>query len=182
MRFLCLTVILLAGFTVSSRANEGVIVNKVCRPRADSTMVGTEGVYSFVFRGPVGTSRLPITVPSAEYWSWEREKSESCKFLLRDPQGNVCSHLVPSAVFVQYETGDHFNGCDPAGSRGRLEEDNKSVHPITVHRYHAQHGQRGSRTAHHCRAQRTRGMASRHGKHRAAKTAAVSRAGHRSKA
>jgi hypothetical protein len=106
----CLVAMLLAGHAFGC-AFEGTIVEKRSRLRPDASMIGTEGVYSFVFRGPTGTSRLPITVPNPQFWM---ETSGSYKFLLRDQQGNVHSQLVTAEVFARCRVGDYFNDRGPA--------------------------------------------------------------------
>jgi hypothetical protein len=93
-----------------SRLTEGAIVEKSSRPRPDSSMIGTEGIYSFSFRGPTGTSRPPITVPDPQFWT---ETSGSYKFILRDRNGNVRSRLVTPEVFARYKVGDYFNEMLP---------------------------------------------------------------------
>jgi hypothetical protein len=69
-------------------AFEGVVVEKRSRPLPDASMIGTEGVYSFAFRGPTGTSRPPITVPAPQFGT---ETNGMDTFLLRDEQGTVRS-------------------------------------------------------------------------------------------
>lgn len=120
-------------------AADGVIVRKICHPQADSTMVGTEGSHAFVFRGPTGTSRLPVTVPPAEFWTWERESNERCTFLLRDQQGNVRSQLVTPEVFARYEVGDYFNDCQAAPQRRESYDDAKTVRPVIRERHSVRH-------------------------------------------
>jgi hypothetical protein len=46
----------------------GVIAEKRSRILPDFSISETEGVYSFVFRGATGTSRLPITGPRPGFW------------------------------------------------------------------------------------------------------------------
>ena len=101
---------LLASFLIAMLltgcAFEGVVVEKRSRPLPDSSMIGTEGVYSFAFRGPTGTSRPPITVPNPQFWT---ETNGMYTFLLRDQQGNVRSQMVTAEVFARYRVGDYFN-------------------------------------------------------------------------
>ncbi len=110
-------------------AFEGTIVDKHSRLRPDSSMTGTEGVYSFVFRGPTGTSRLPITVPNPLFWT---ESSGSYKFYLRDQQGHVHSQLVTPEVFARCQVGDYFNDHGPACQR----PDSKDSKTTTVSMIH----------------------------------------------
>ena len=91
---------LLASFLVAMLlagcAFEGTVVEKRSRQLPDSSMIGTEGVYSFAFRGPTGTSRPPITVPNPQFWT---ETNGMYSFLLRDQQGNVRSQMVTAGGF-----------------------------------------------------------------------------------
>jgi hypothetical protein len=87
-------------------AFEGVVVEKRSRPLPDASMIGTEGVYSFAFRGPTGTSRPPITVPAPQF---ETETNGMDSFLLRDEHGTVRSQRVTVEVFARYRVGDYFN-------------------------------------------------------------------------
>lgn len=96
-------------------------------------MIGTEGVYSFVFRGPTGTSRLPITVPNPQFWT---ESSGSYKFLLRDQQGHVRSQLVTAEVFARCQVGDYFNDRGPACQRPDSKDSKRTVAVVHQRRYH----------------------------------------------
>jgi len=133
-------------------AFEGTIVEKRSWLRPDASMIGTEGVYSFVFRGPTGTSRLPITVPNPQFWT---ESSGSYKFLLRDQQGHVRSQLVTAEVFARCQVGDYFNDRGPACARPD-SKDNKTtvavVHQRRHHRMaqaHRTHGRMATHRRHH---------------------------------
>jgi hypothetical protein len=120
-----LSVMLVAGSAVA-----GVIVEKRSRILPDSSVPGTEGVYSFVFRGPTGTSRRPITVPRPDFWP---EQNGMVNFVLRDPAGHLCSRMVTPDVFARYRMGDDFNDCE---RREQLQsEDNKSIKPLIVRRH-----------------------------------------------
>lgn len=110
-------------------AFDGTIVEKHSWLRPDASMIGTEGVYSFVFRGPTGTSRLPITVPNPQFWT---ETSGSYKFLLRDQQGHVHSQLVTAEVFARCQVGDYFNDRGPACAHDA--KDSKNVTTVYHHR------------------------------------------------
>ena len=121
----------LAAMLLGGCAAEGVIVEKRSRQIPDSSIPGTEGIHSFVFRGPTGTSRLPITVPGEEFWP--AEPNAVCKFILRDRAGNVRSQLVTPEVFARYQAGDYFNDLQPAPPRGKHEAKNgTSVETIRV--------------------------------------------------
>ena len=91
---------------LSGCAVQGTIVEKRSRLRPDSSVIGTEGVDSFVFRGPVGTSREPTGVSNPQYWPGT---GGSYKFILRDGNGNLRSQLVTPQVFARYNVGDYFN-------------------------------------------------------------------------
>jgi len=136
----CLGAMLLAGHAFGC-AFEGTIVDKLSRLRPDASMVGTEGVYSFVFRGPTGTSRPPIGVPNPQFWT---ESSGSYKFLLRNRQGNVHSQLVTAEVFARCQVGDYFNDLGPACVRPDAK-DSKNVTAV-IHRRRAI-----AQTHHHAR-------------------------------
>jgi hypothetical protein len=132
MRFkilsLSLVALLLPGHAFSC-AFEGTIVEKPSWLRPDASMIGTEGVDSFVFRGPTGTSRPPIGVPHPQFWT---ESSGSYKFLLRDRQGTVHSQLVTAEVFARCQIGDYFNDLGPACARPDAK-DSKNI-TTTHHR------------------------------------------------
>jgi hypothetical protein len=122
---------LLAGSAFGC-AYDGTIVEKRSRPLPDSSMTGTEGVYSFVFRGPTGTSRIPITVPNPMFWV---ESNGMYSFLLRDQQGNVRSQMVTAEVFARCRVGDYFNDRGPACANSD-SKDSKSVTTVVRHRQH----------------------------------------------
>ena len=99
---------------LSGCAFEGTIVEKRSRQMPDATMIGTEGIHSFAFRGPTGTSRLPIGVPNPQFWT---ETNGVYTFLLRDQQGSVRSQMVTAEVFARCQVGDYFNDRGPACAR-----------------------------------------------------------------
>ena len=127
----CLVAMLLAGHALGC-AFEGTIVEKHSRLRPDTSMIGTEGVYSFVFRGPTGTSRPPVGVPTPQFWA---ETSGSYKFLLRDQQGNVHSQLVTPEVFARCQVGDYFNDRGPACARPDAKDSKATVAVIQQRRH-----------------------------------------------
>ncbi len=108
------------------------IVEKRSRQLPDSSMIGTEGVYSFAFRGPTGTSRPPITVPTPQFWT---ETNGMYTFLLRDQQGNVRSQMVTAEVFARYRVGDYFNDRQPPREPSDSKE-SKTVAAVIHHRQH----------------------------------------------
>jgi hypothetical protein len=120
-------VVLLAGSAVA-----GVIVEKRSRDLPDSSIPGTEGVHSFIFRGPTGTSRPPITVPRPDFWP---DQNGMFSFVLRDSGGHLCAQMVTSDVFARYRVGDDFNDQELSVSRQEQVQaaDNKSVRPVIVH-------------------------------------------------
>jgi hypothetical protein len=128
----CLVAMLLASHAFGC-AFEGTIVEKPSWPRPDASMIGTEGVYSFVFRGPTGTSRPPIGVPIPQFWT---ESSGSYKFLLRDRQGNVHSQLVTAEVFGRCQVGDYFDDRGPACARPDAKDSKATVAVIHRQRHH----------------------------------------------
>jgi hypothetical protein len=114
-------------------AFEGTIVEKRSWLRPDASMIGTEGVYSFVFRGPTGTSRLPITVPKPQFWT---ETGGSYKFLLRDQQGQVHSQLVTAEVFARCQVGDYFNDRGPACQKPDSKDSKATIAVVQQRRHH----------------------------------------------
>jgi hypothetical protein len=127
---------LLASFLIAMLlagcAFEGAVVEKRSRQLPDSSMIGTEGVYSFAFRGPTGTSRPPITVPIPQFWT---QANGMYTFLLRDQQGNVHSQMVTAEVFARYRVGDYFNDRQPSRETDD-SKDSTTVEPVIHHRRH----------------------------------------------
>jgi len=91
-------------------AAQGTIVEKRSRLRPDSSMVGTQGVYSYTLRGPTGPSQQPVPISVPPVWY---ETGGSFKFVLRDSAGNVHSQLVTPEIFARYNVGDYFNDALP---------------------------------------------------------------------
>jgi hypothetical protein len=123
----------LSAMLLSGCAFEGTIVEKPSRQLPDSSMIGTEGVHSFVFRGPTGTSRLPITVPNPQFWT---ESNGMYTFLLRDQQGNVHSQMVTAEVFARCRVGDYFNDRGPACATSDAKDSKATVAVIHRQRHH----------------------------------------------
>ena len=113
-------------------AFEGTLVEKRSRQLPDTSMIGTEGVSSFAFHGPTGTSRPPIGVPNPQFWT---ESNGMYTFLLRDHQGNVHSQMVTAEVFARCRVGDYFNDRGPACQTSD-SKDSKSVASVIHHRRH----------------------------------------------
>ncbi len=141
---------------LSGCAFEGTIVEKRSRQIPDASMIGTEGVHSFVFRGPTGTSRLPIGVPKPQFWT---ETNGMYTFLLRDQQGRVHSQMVTPEVYARCREGDYFNDRGPA-CKPPDSKDSKTVAAV-VHR------RRSHRTAQIRRKHRKVAL---HRRHQAAKS------------
>jgi hypothetical protein len=127
----CLVATLLAGHAFGCA--EGTIAEKYSRLRPDTSMIGTEGIHSFVFRGPTGTSRPPVGVPNPQFWT---ESSGSYKFFLRDQQGNVRSQLVTPEVFASCRVGDYFNDRGPACAPSDAKDSKATVAVIQQRRQH----------------------------------------------
>jgi hypothetical protein len=112
-------------------AYEGEVVQKLSRPRPDTSLPGIEGTHSFVFRGPTGTSRRAITLPGPEFWEWE--PSGKFAFYLRDRQGNAQWQLVTPEVFARYQIGEYFNDRECAPPT-RYSKDSKTVQAFIYRR------------------------------------------------
>ena len=121
-----LVAVLLAGC-----AFEGVVVEKRSRPLPDASMIGTEGAYSFSFRGPTGTSRPPITVPAPQLWT---QTNGIYTFLLCDQHGSVHSQMVTAEVFAYSRVGDSFN--DRQLPLKTSDSKDKTVTGVIDHRQH----------------------------------------------
>jgi hypothetical protein len=137
-----------------------VVVEKKSRQMPYVEVFGCQGIHSFIFRGPVGTSRRPILVPPQEYWT--AQEAGLYSFVLRYHSGHVCSRLVTPEVFARYRVGDDFNDCAPASERIQTE-DSKDVHPITHHRRHTAQLRKRNHSSH---------RVAKHQKHRSPRIAA----------
>jgi len=144
MRFKLLVVSVLTLFLVGG-AFAAIVVEKQSRQLPYVEVVDCQGVHSFVFRGPKGTSRKPILVPPQEYWT--APEAGLYKFVLRYQSGNVCSRLVTPEVFARYRVGDDFR--DNEIMTERVTEDNKSVQPVVHHRKHTAQVKKHSRNVRH---------------------------------
>lgn len=123
----------LISLLLSGCAFQGVVVEKRSRPCPDSSMIGTEGVHSFAFRGPTGTSRLPITVPNPQFWT---ETNGRYTFMLRDRQGIVHSQMVTAEVFARYGVGDYFNDALPPAEATNSKDAKDTATKLVAHRRH----------------------------------------------
>ena len=115
-----------------------VVVEKKSRQLPYVEVFGCQGIHSFIFRGPMGTSRPPILVPPQEYWT--AQEAGLYSFVLRYHSGHVCSRLVTPEVFARYRVGDDFNDCAPAIERSE-SDDSKTVQPLTHHHHRKQTAQ-----------------------------------------
>jgi len=123
---------LLLALAFAGSAFAAIVVEKRSKQMPNVEVFDCQGIHSFIFRGPKGTSRRPILVPPREHWT-AREAGQY-KFWLKDGSGHVCSRLVTPAVFARYQIGDDFNDCAPMTER--TTEDSKSVQPVVHHRKH----------------------------------------------
>src|SRR5438105_3007309 len=137
-----------------------VVVEKKSRQVPYVEVFGCQGVHSFVFRGPTGTSRRPILVPPREYWT--AQEAGLYSFVLRSHSGHVCSRLVTPEVFARYRVGDDFRDDDALAER--LTEDSKTIQPVEHHRRHT-----AQLTKH---SHRSQSLAKHHRQHRASRLAA----------
>ena len=136
-----------------------VVVEKKSRQVPYVEVFGCQGIHSFVFRGPTGTSRRPILVPPQEYWT--AREAGLYSFVLRYHSGNACSRLVTPEVFARYSVGDDFRDGAPAPSERIESDDSKTVQPVTHHRHRtAQVRHRSRKHAVH------RAVAKRHVRHK----------------
>ena len=131
MRFKLLAASVVA-LSLAGGAFAAIVVEKKSRQMPYVEVVDCQGVHSFVFRGPKGTSRKPILVPPEEYWT--APEAGLYKFVLRYHSGNVCSRLVTPEVFARYQVGDDFRDSELVTER--VTEDSKSVQPVVHHRKH----------------------------------------------
>ena len=160
MRFKLLLVLLLA-VSLTGGAFAAVVVEKQSRQLPYVEVFECNGVHSFVFRGPRGTSRKPILVPPEEYWTVR--EAGLYKFVLRYHSGNVCSRLVTPEVFARYRVGDDFR--DDEAVTERVTEDSKTIQPVEHRRRHTvqltKHRTSSHRIAKHHREHRSRLVAQR---------------------
>jgi hypothetical protein len=159
MRFKLLLVVLLAA-GLAGGAFAAVVVEKRSRQLPYVEVFECNGVHSFVFRGPRGTSRKAILVPPEEYWT--AREAGLYKFVVRYHSGNVCSRLVTPEVFARYRVGDDFR--DDQAVTENVTEDSKTIQPVVRHRRHTaitKHRHTSHSVAKHHRAHRVLRVASR---------------------
>ena len=160
MRFKLLVTALLA-FSFVGSAFAAIVMEKQSRQLPFVEVVDCQGIHSFVFRGPKGTSRKPIRVPPEEYWTVR--EAGLYKFVLRYHSGNVCSRLVTPEVFARYRVGDDFRDNELVTEQ--VTEDSKTVQPVVHHRKHTaqsrKHSKGARQIAKHRRGHRSRLVAQR---------------------
>ncbi|HEY2140201.1 MAG TPA: hypothetical protein VGH00_08975 [Chthoniobacterales bacterium] len=138
-----------------------VVVEKKSRQLPYVEVFECQGIHSFIFRGPTGTSRRPILVPPEEYWT--AREAGLYSFVLRYHSGNVRSRLVTPEVFARYQVGNDFRDGAPA-SESYQTEDNKTAPPLTHHRRRTAQLRRHPHSSHR--------VATHHRHHRSARLAA----------
>jgi hypothetical protein len=162
----CLVASLLAGHAFGC-AYEGTIAEKRSRQMPDASMIGTEGVYSFVFRGPTGTSRLPVGVPNPNFWI---ESNGMYSFLLRDRQGHFHSQMVTAEVFARCQVGDYFNDRGPACVRPDAKDSKNVTTAVIQQRRHHRMAQAGRSHRKVAQAHRSHGKVATHRRHHSGKS------------
>ena len=125
-----LLIILLVVTLFAGGAFAAVVVEKRSRLLPFVEVFECQGVHSFVFRGPTGTSRKPIRVPPREYWM--AREAGLYQFVLRYHSGNVCSRLVTPEVFARYRVGDDFRDSEPASDQMQTQDSKATV--AVIHR------------------------------------------------
>jgi hypothetical protein len=127
-RFFAVSVLFIA---FAGGASAAVIVEKKSRQLPYVEVFGCQGVHSFVYRGPTGTSRRAILVPPREYWT--AREAGLYKFVVRYSSGNVVSRLVTPEAFARYQVGDHF--YDRPATRDQYQsDDSKATETADRHR------------------------------------------------
>ena len=125
----------LAGFFLltafAGSASSAVVVEKRSRQLPFVEVFECQGVHSFVFRGPTGTSRQPILVPPREYWT--AREAGIYSFVLRYHSGNVRSRLVTPEVFARYQVGEDFRDAEAPPDQYE-SDDSKAVQPVVRQR------------------------------------------------
>ena len=122
---------LLLGTLFAGGAGGAVVVEKRSRQMPFVEVFECNGIYSYIFRGPTGTSREPILVPPREYWT--AREAGLYSFVLRYHSGNVRSRLVTPEVFARYQVGQDF--YDREAPRDRYEsDDSKATQPVVRQR------------------------------------------------
>jgi hypothetical protein len=152
----------LLALSLAAGAFGAIVVEKKSRQVPYVEIFECQGVHSFVFRGPTGTSRKAIMVPPQEYWT--AREAGLYKFILRYHSGNVCSRLVTPEVFARYQVGDDFRDNEVYSEQVQTE-DSKSVQPVVHHRRHTAQVRKRKHSQHYSVAKHRR-------HHRAARIAA----------
>jgi hypothetical protein len=160
MRFKFLVASILV-LSLAGGAFGAIVMEKQSRQVPFVEVFDCQGIHSFVFRGPKGTSRKPILVPPENYWT--ATEAGLYKFVVRYHSGNVCSRLVTPEVFARYRVGDDFR--DSQVITESVTEDSKTVQPVVHH--HRKHTAQLRK-----RSQSTHQVATHHRSHRAQRIAA----------
>ena len=125
----------LAGFVLltafAGSASAAVVLEKRSRQMPLVEIFECQGIHSFVFRGPKGTSRQPILVPPREYWT--AREAGIYSFVVRYSDGRTCSRLVTPEVFARYQVGEHF--YDRPAVRDYTSTDSKTSATVFRHRH-----------------------------------------------
>jgi hypothetical protein len=127
-RLLAVFVLLTA---LAGSASAAVVMEKRSRQMPHVEIFECQGIYSFIFRGPTGTSRRPILVPPREYWT--AREAGIYSFVVRYSSGQVCSRLVTPEVFARYQVGEHF--YDRPAVRDYSSDDSKTTATVVRHRH-----------------------------------------------
>src|SRR3954465_6929670 len=136
---------LLLSLPLAAGAFGAIVVEKRSRQVPFVEIFECQGVHSFVFRGPTGTSRKAILVPPREYWT--AREAGLYKFVLRYHSGNGCSRLVTPEVFARYQVGDDFRDQEVFSERVQTE-DSKTVQPVH-HRKRTAQGRKRKHSQNH---------------------------------
>ena len=125
----------LAGYLLliafAGGASAAVVVEKNSRQLPYVEVFGCQGIHSFIFRGPTGTSRRPILVTPRDYWI--AQEAGIYSFVVRYSSGQVCSRLVTPEVFARYQVGEHF--YDRPAVRDYTSDDSKTTATMVRHRH-----------------------------------------------
>lgn len=123
-----LVAVFLISTLLAGGAPAAVVVEKRSRQMPFVEVFECNGIYSFIFRGPTGTSREPILVPPREYWT--AREAGLYSFVLRYHSGNVRSRLVTPEVFARYQVGQDF--YDRPAPRDQYEADDSKATQTVV--------------------------------------------------
>ncbi len=143
LKFLAASLLVLP---LAAGAFGAIVVEKKSRQVPYVEIFDCQGIHSFVFRGPTGSSRKAITVPPQEYWT--AHEAGLYKFVLRYHSGNVHSRLVTPEVFARYQVGDDFRDHEVSSEQVQTE-DSKTVQPVAHHRKNTAQVRKRKHSQHH---------------------------------